>query len=469
MNDVIDNDSEGRLVAARRDASLGAVHAGEADGRASADGADDRRVRRRRGAAAPRPPGGEGLGSWRARWCAAAASWACSASTCPRSTAASTSTRSRRSSSSERIARSASFATTFGGQANLCILPLVLFGTHEQKEKYLPRLVAGEMVGAYALSESGSGSDALAARTRATRQPDGSWVLNGEKMWITNGGFADVIIVFAKVDGEQFTAFIVETAFPGVSSGKEEHKMGLHGSSTTPILLQDARVPAGQRARRDRQGPQGRAEHAELRTLQPRRDVHRRLPRRRSATRRSTPPQRKQFGQPIATFGAIKHKLGEMIARDLRGREPDLPDRRPDRRGARRHRARRRGGGAGVRGVRRRGVDRQGGRQRDARLRARRERADSRRQRLRQRLPGRALLPRRAREPHLRGHQRDQPAADSRHADPPRAQGRAAAHRRREAAAGRAPVAVVAGGRLRRRRRARRTSCERSPRSRRSR
>src|SRR5206468_8066531 len=103
------------------------------------------------------------------------------------------------------------------------------------------------MVGAYALSESGSGSDALGAKARAVRQPDGSFVLNGEKMWITNGGFADVVIVFAKVidaAGEHFTAFIVERAFPGVSSGKEEHKMGLHGSSTTPIILQDVKVPA---------------------------------------------------------------------------------------------------------------------------------------------------------------------------------------------------------------------------------
>ena len=145
----------------------------------------------------------------------------------------------------ERLARAASFATTFGGQANLCILPLVMFGTDDQKARYLPKLVAGEIIGAYALSESGSGSDALAAKTRAARQPDGTWLLNGEKMWITNGGFADLIIVFAKVDGEQFTAFLVERAFPGVSSGKEEHKMGLHGSSTTPIILQDARVPAG--------------------------------------------------------------------------------------------------------------------------------------------------------------------------------------------------------------------------------
>jgi len=144
----------------------------------------------------------------------------------------------------ERIARAASFATSYGGQTNLCILPIVLFGTDAQKEKYLPKLVSGEFVGAYALSEAGSGSDALAAKTRATRGPDGAWRLSGEKMWITNGGFADVIIVFAKVDGEHFTAFIVERAFPGVSAGKEEHKMGLHGSSTTPILLQDAVVPA---------------------------------------------------------------------------------------------------------------------------------------------------------------------------------------------------------------------------------
>src|SRR6201991_4924067 len=104
--------------------------------------------------------------------------------------------------------------------------------------------MSAETIGAYALSESGSGSDALGARARATRQPDGSFVLSGEKMWITNGGFADLFIIFAKVDGEQFTAFLVERSFPGVSSGQEEHKLGLHGSSTTPILLQDVRVPA---------------------------------------------------------------------------------------------------------------------------------------------------------------------------------------------------------------------------------
>jgi alkylation response protein AidB-like acyl-CoA dehydrogenase len=144
---------------------------------------------------------------------------------------------------SERMARSASLGATYGAQANLTIIPLVLFGTEGQKAKYLPGLVSGDTVGAYCLSETGSGSDALAARTRATKQADGSWMLNGEKMWITNGGFADVFIVFAQADGDQFTAFIVERAF-GVKSGNEEHKMGLHGSSTTPVLLQDVKVPA---------------------------------------------------------------------------------------------------------------------------------------------------------------------------------------------------------------------------------
>ena len=214
----------------------------------------------------------------------------------------------------ERIARAASFATTYGGQANLCILPIVLFGTPAQKERYLPRLVSGELVGAYALSEAGSGSDALAARTRATRGPDGQWRLTGEKMWITNGGFADVIIVFAKVDGEQFTAFIVEKAFPGVSAGKEEHKMGLHGSSTTPILLQDAVVPADNVL-----GEIGKGHKVALNTLNFGRfklggmGVGGCRTAIGDAARYAA--QRRQFGQPIAAFGAIKHKLGEMTAR----------------------------------------------------------------------------------------------------------------------------------------------------------
>jgi alkylation response protein AidB-like acyl-CoA dehydrogenase len=214
----------------------------------------------------------------------------------------------------ERIGLSASFATTFGGQANLCILPLVLFGTPEQKAKYLPRLVSGELVGAYALSESGSGSDALAAKTRATKLADGSWSLTGEKMWISNGGFADLFIIFAKVDGEHFTAFIVERSFAGVSSGKEEHKMGLHGSSTTPIILQEARVPADNVL-----GEIGKGHKVALNTLNYGRFSLGAMCsggcRAAIGAAAAYAAQRRQFGQAIASFGAIKHKLGEMTAR----------------------------------------------------------------------------------------------------------------------------------------------------------
>jgi alkylation response protein AidB-like acyl-CoA dehydrogenase len=214
----------------------------------------------------------------------------------------------------ERMGPAASFATTFGGQANLTILPLVLFGTRAQKEQYLPRLVAGEIVGAYALSEAGSGSDALAARTKAVRQADGSWVLNGEKMWISNGGFADLIIVFAKVDGEQFTAFLVERGFPGVSAGKEEHKMGLHGSSTTPILMQDARVPAGHVL-----GEIGKGHKVALNTLNYGRFSLGAMcvggSRTAIGDAATYAAGRRQFGQAIASFGAIRYKLGEMVAR----------------------------------------------------------------------------------------------------------------------------------------------------------
>jgi alkylation response protein AidB-like acyl-CoA dehydrogenase len=215
---------------------------------------------------------------------------------------------------SERMAASASFGATFGGQANLTVLPLFLFGTDAQKRKYLPKLLSGEMIGAYCLSETGSGSDALGAKTRAVRQADGSFVLNGEKMWITNGGFADIFIVFAKVDGEQFSAFIVERAFGGVTSGKEEHKMGLHGSSTTEIILQDVKVPA-----ENLLGEVGKGHKVAFNVLNFGRF---KLGGMCSGGARGAigesakyASQRKQFGQPIASFGAIKHKLGEMIAR----------------------------------------------------------------------------------------------------------------------------------------------------------
>ncbi|HET6179227.1 MAG TPA: acyl-CoA dehydrogenase family protein [Candidatus Sulfotelmatobacter sp.] len=144
----------------------------------------------------------------------------------------------------DHIAKYAGFATTWGGHTGIGTLPIVYFGTEEQKKKYLPRLASGEIVGAYALSESTSGSDAMNCRARAELSADGKhYNLNGEKMWITNAGFADLFTVFAKVGGEKFSAFLVEKTFPGFSVGAEEHKMGIRGSSTCPIILNDCKVP----------------------------------------------------------------------------------------------------------------------------------------------------------------------------------------------------------------------------------
>src|SRR5882672_10332605 len=144
----------------------------------------------------------------------------------------------------DHIAKYAGFATTWGGHTCIGTLPIVYFGTEAQKKKYLPGLASGETVGAYALSEASSGSDALNCRARATLSADGKhYVLNGEKMWITNAGFADLFTVFAKVDGEKFSAFLVERTFQGFSVGSEEHKMGIRGSSTCPIILNDCKVP----------------------------------------------------------------------------------------------------------------------------------------------------------------------------------------------------------------------------------
>jgi len=144
----------------------------------------------------------------------------------------------------DHIAKYAGFATTWGGHSGIGTLPIVYFGTEEQKKKYLPKLAAGEIVGAYALSESTSGSDAMNCRARAELSKDGKhYILNGEKMWITNAGFADLFTVFAKVDGEKFSAFLVERTCPGFSVGAEEHKMGIRGSSTCPIILNDCKVP----------------------------------------------------------------------------------------------------------------------------------------------------------------------------------------------------------------------------------
>jgi alkylation response protein AidB-like acyl-CoA dehydrogenase len=215
---------------------------------------------------------------------------------------------------SEAVGRLPSWGVTFGGQTGLSITPLLCFGTDEQKARYLPRLVSGETIGAYALSETGSGSDALGARCRATRQADGSFVLSGEKMWITNGGFADLFTVFAKVDGEHFTAFLVERAFPGVSTGKEEHKMGLHGSSTTPLILQDVPVPAANVL-----GEVGRGHKVAFNVLNYGRFKLGGMcsggARFVMADAAKYASDRRQFGRPIGEFGAIRHKVAEMCIR----------------------------------------------------------------------------------------------------------------------------------------------------------
>ena len=214
---------------------------------------------------------------------------------------------------SEKLAGAASFGATFGAHANLTIVPLMLFGSEAQKQKYLPKLLSGELIGAYGLSETGSGSDALGARTKATRQADGSFLLNGEKMWITNGGFADLFVIFCKVDGDQFTALLVERGW-GVKSGKEEHKMGLHGSSTTALIFQDVKVPA-----ENVLSEVGKGHKVAFNVLNFARFKLGAMCGGGAigaiAESAKYAANRKQFGQPIASFGAIKHKLGEMVVR----------------------------------------------------------------------------------------------------------------------------------------------------------
>ena len=214
----------------------------------------------------------------------------------------------------DRVAKYGGFSTTWGAHTCIGTLPIVYFGTEEQKKRYLPGLASGEVVGAYALSESSSGSDALNCRTRAALSADGKhYVLNGEKMWITNAGFADLFIVFAKVDGEKFTAFIVERGFPGFSVGAEEHKMGIRGSSTCPLILNDCEVPTGNVL-----GEIGKGHHIAFNVL----NVGRFklgaacVGSARNCIESATAyaKQRKAFGKVIADFGLIREKLANMAA-----------------------------------------------------------------------------------------------------------------------------------------------------------
>ena len=214
----------------------------------------------------------------------------------------------------DRVAKHGGFSTTWGAHTCIGTLPLVYFGTEAQKKKYLPGLAAGTTVGAYALSESSSGSDALNCRTRATLSADGKYyLLNGEKMWITNAGFADLFTIFAKVDGEKFTAFIVERGFPGFSVGAEEHKMGIRGSSTCPLILNDCKVPV-----ENVLGEIGKGHQIAFNVL----NVGRiKLGAGCVGSARNCiegaiayAKQRKAFGKVIADFGLIREKLANMAA-----------------------------------------------------------------------------------------------------------------------------------------------------------
>ena len=216
----------------------------------------------------------------------------------------------------EAVGRGGGFGTTFGAQTSIGLLPLLYFGSDELKEKWIPQIVSGEKVTAYCLSEAGSGSDALGAKCNARLSEDGTeYILNGEKMWISNGGFADVYIVFAKVDGEkkQFSAFVVERS-ENCRPGNEEHKMGIKSSSTTPLILADARVPVGNLIGNVGDGAKiafnilnvGRFKLGASVTGGAKLALH-------EAIRYAN--ERHQFGKPISSFGAIKHKLAEMAIR----------------------------------------------------------------------------------------------------------------------------------------------------------
>ena len=212
----------------------------------------------------------------------------------------------------EQMGRVGSFAVTYGGHTGIGTLPIVYFGTEEQKQQYLPALSSADLLSSYALSEASSGSDALSARASATLDGgSGDWVLTGEKMWITNAAFADVFVTFAQVDGDKFSCFIVEKTFSGVSTGAEEHKMGLKGSSTRTLLLDGARIPGDNLL-----GEVGKGHRIAFNILNTGRAKLGANAVGASKTALNSAigyaRERVAFGKPIASFGAIRHKLAEM-------------------------------------------------------------------------------------------------------------------------------------------------------------
>lgn len=212
----------------------------------------------------------------------------------------------------EHLSLNASFSVTIGVTSGIGQLGISLFGTHEQKSQYLPKLTSGEAIGAYALSEPDSGTDALSLATTAKRQGD-TWVLNGTKMWTSNAAWADVFLVIAKVDGSQLAAFIVERNFPGVSISREEHKLGVTGSSTARLIFDDAQIP-----QENLLFEPGKGHHVALNALNLGRFKLGAMalgPAREAIWQSSQYAQeRKQFGQTIASFGLVKQKFADMAA-----------------------------------------------------------------------------------------------------------------------------------------------------------
>ncbi len=215
----------------------------------------------------------------------------------------------------ESIGPTGAFSTTIGAHTGIGMLPILYFGTEEQKQKYLPELISGDKVASYCLTEPSSGSDALAAKTKANLSEDGKhYIINGQKMWITNAGFADIFIVFAKIDGKDFTGFILEKGMPGLTLGAEEKKLGIKGSSTRQVFFENVKVPV-----ENLLGEQGKGHHIAFNVL--------------NAGRYKIGPfalggskgltdlsvkyanERVQFGRAISTFGAIKSKLAEQAVR----------------------------------------------------------------------------------------------------------------------------------------------------------
>ncbi|QQR97973.1 MAG: acyl-CoA dehydrogenase family protein [Sphingobacteriales bacterium] len=212
----------------------------------------------------------------------------------------------------EEYGRTGSFATTAIAHIGIGTLPTLYFGTDAQKEKYLPKLATGEWAASYCLTEPNAGSDALGAKTTATLSEDGkSWILNGQKMWITNAGFADLFTVFAKIDGKEFTGFLVEKGTPGLSLGAEEDKLGIKGSSTRQVFFENCKIPV-----ENMLGERGKGHLIAFNIL----NIGRyklgatALGGARQAFNMAVTyaNERHQFGQPIANFGAIQHKIAEM-------------------------------------------------------------------------------------------------------------------------------------------------------------